>query len=362
MGRLIVAWLLEVGVSAAVAGQPELERFQDTRVEMAVPIKIVLYAPDGVAASRAMEAAFARIHELNAILSDYDPESELRRLGRASLPPEGQDSGPSLPPRGDSHLLPNGRAGKAVPVSQDLWRVLVEAQAISRRSGGAFDVTVGPVVRLWRRARRAGELPSAERLQRARDLVGYPLVRLDSQHRTVELLKPDMRLDLGGIAKGYAVDEALVAIQKRGIRRALVDAGGDIALGDPPPGRTGWRIGIARLEADGPPSRFVLLARAAIATSGDTWQYVEIGGRRYSHIVDPRTGLGLTDHSSVTVVAPKGILADALASAVSVLGPKEGLRLIEETPDTAALIVRAPQGKVETYQSARWKDLPLAAP
>jgi len=338
MGRLMAAWLLGVGISAAAAGEPGSDRFQFTRTEMAVPIKIVLYAPDGVAASRAAEAAFSRIRQLNAILSDYDPESELRRLGSASA------------------------EGKAVPVSEDLWRVLSQAQALSRRSGGAFDVTVGPVVRLWRRARRQRHLPSPERLQPARELVGYRLVGLDSRRRAVELLKPGMRLDLGGIAKGYSVDEALAVLQKQGIRRALIDAGGDIALGDPPPGKPGWRIGIARLEADGPPSRIVLLSRAAIATSGDTWQYVEIGGRRYSHIVDPRTGLGLTDHSSVTVVAPKGILADGLASAVSVLGPQQGLKLIENTPGAAALIVRAPQGKAETHQSSRWKDLPLDSP
>jgi thiamine biosynthesis lipoprotein len=349
MGRRPVAWLLAVGISVAgiislslppdprlVAGEPELGRFQFTRTEMAVPIKVVLYASDGAAASRAAEAAFARIHQLNGILSDYDAESELRRLGHAAA------------------------EGKAVPVSEDLWRVLSEAQALSRRSGGAFDVTVGPVVRLWRRARRRHRLPSPDQLQRARELVGYQLIRLDPRRHAVELLKPGMQLDLGGIAKGYAVDEALAVLRKSGIRRALVDAGGDIALGDPPPGKPGWRIGIAPLEPDGPPSRFLWLSRTGIATSGDTWQYVEIGGRRYSHIVDPHTGLGLTDHSSVTVVAPTGMLADGLASAVSVLGPQKGVKLIEESPGTAALIVRAPEGKVETYQSSHWKDLPRA--
>ena len=170
-----------------------------------------------------------------------------------------------------------------------------------------------------------------------------------------------MRLDLGGIAKGYAIDEALAVLKKSGITRALVDAGGDIALGDPPPGKQGWRIGIARLEADGPPSRILLLCRVAVASSGDTWQFVRIDGKRYSHIVDPRTGLGLTDHSSVTVVAPDGMTADGLASAVSVLGPEKGLRLIEGVPGTAGLIVLAPEGKLETHQSSRWKDLPSAA-
>lgn len=362
MGRLVAAWLLGVGISAAAAGEPVPARFQFSRTEMAVPIKLVLYAPDARAASRAAEAAFSRIRQLNGILSDYDPKSELRRLADAALPSEGDAPRTSPPSEGHRGGPPNGAAGKPVPVSDDLWRVLTHAQALSERSGGAFDVTVGPVVRLWRRARRQKELPAPQRLEAARRLVGYQFLRLDRRHQTVEFLRPGMRLDLGGIAKGYAVDEALAVLKKLGIARALVDAGGDIALGDPPPGKPGWRIGIAPLQADGPPSRMLLLSRVAIATSGDAWQYVEIGGRRYSHIVDPRTGLGLTDHSSVTVVAPSGMAADGLASAVSVLGPQQGLKLIEETPGAAALIVRAPRGKVETYQSSRWKDLPVATP
>ena len=305
---------------------------------MAVPVKIVLYAPDAATATRAAKAALARIHQLNSILSDYDPKSELRRL------------------------CDTAAAGNGVPVSDDLWRVLHHARTASRSSDGAFDVTVGPVVRLWRRARRRRTLPSPERLDSARLLVDYRLVRLDPKRHAVELLKPGMRLDLGGIAKGYALDEALRVLKKTGTNRAMIDAGGDIVLGDPPPGRPGWRIGVAPLEADGPPSRVLVLSDVAVATSGDRWQFVEIGGRRYSHIVDPRTGMALTDHGSVTVVAPDGITADALASAVSVLGPEKGLKLIESTPGAAAFIVRAPEGKIETYQSSGWKKLPAASP
>ncbi len=332
MGRLVVVFLLGVDVAAAPPEEPVLLRFQFVQTEMAIPVKIVLYAADSSTASRGAKAAFFRIHDLNAILSDYAPKSELRRLTTTAS------------------------GGKGVPVSEDLWRVLSHAQALSERSGGAFDVTVGPVVRLWRRARRRGQLPSPERLQSARSLVGYRLIRLDHANHTVELLKRDMRLDLGGIAKGYAADEALRVLKKSGINRALIDAGGDIVLGDPPPGKSGWRIGIAPLEPDGPHTRFLSLARLGVATSGDTWQHVEIAGRRYSHIVDPRTGLGLTDHSSVTVIAPDGITADGLASAVSVLGPKKGLELIEASGGAAALIMRSPQGKIKTYESSRWRE------
>ena len=301
MGKLAIVWLLGVGIPATPPQDPEPARFQFIRVEMAVPIKIVLYAPDAGTANRAAEAAFARIHQLNGILSDYDPTSELRRLCDTS------------------------EGGKSVPVSGELWEVLSHAQKLSERSDGAFDVTVGPVVRLWRRARRREELPPPQMLIDYLELVGYRHVRLDPKRKAVALLKPGMRLDLGGIAKGYAIDEALAALRQRGVCRALVDAGGDIALGDPPPNKPGWLIGVAALELGEPPSRYIWLSRTAIATSGDTWQYVEIGGRRYSHLVDPRTGVGLTDHSTVTVIAPDAITADGLASAVSVLGPKKGL-------------------------------------
>lgn len=333
----IATWLI-AAVSAGAADPPALERFEFSGVEMAVPVKIVLYASDKAIAQAAAEAAFGRMHELNGILSDYDPASELRRLCDTS------------------------GIGKATAVGDELWRVLNHAQAVSERSEGAFDVTVGPVVRLWRRARRREQLPPPERLESARKLVGYQLVRLHPEAQAVELLKSGMRLDLGGIAKGYAIDEALDTLRKNGVPRALVDAGGDIRLGAPPPDRPGWLIGVAALEADAPPSRYLWLADRAIATSGDTWQHVEIEGKRYSHLVDPRTGIGLTDHSSLTVVAPDGITADALASAVSVLGPEKGLKLVEDTPNTATFIVRAPGGRVEVCESSRWKDLPVARP
>src|SRR5262249_33303853 len=162
----------------------------------------------------------------------------------------------------------------------------------------------------------------------------------DAHHRTVELSTPRMRLDLGGIAKGYAVDAALTVLQARGIRRALVSRGGDMAVSGPPPGQHGWRIEGAPLDATNAPSRRVVsLTHARLATSGDVFQRLEIDGRRYSHIVDPHTGLGLIDHSLVTIIAPDCTTADGLATAVSVLGPERGLQLVARTPHTAALVV-----------------------
>jgi thiamine biosynthesis lipoprotein len=310
----------------------ELVRFEATQPQLGVPFKIILYAPDEAAAKGAFDAAFARIGRLNAILSDYDPHSELSLLSRT--------------------------AGSATPTatSDELWHLLSRSQDLAKRTGGAFDVTVGPYVRLWRRARRNGQMPSTPRLAEARAAVGHQYLKLDPQCQTAELLEPGMRLDLGGIAMGYAVDEALAVLRARGIARALIDASGDIGTGDPPPGKDGWTIGVVPLASDGAPSVNLLLANAAVTTSGDAFQHVVIDGRRYSHIVDPRTGLGLTDQSGVTVIAPDCTTADSLATAASVLGPEAGIELIDDTPGVAAAIVRAADGKVETHESKRFRQ------
>lgn len=299
---------------------------------MGMPFKLVLYAADADAANRASKAAYARIAELDGRLSDYQNDSELSRLSGTA----GQ--------------------GAAVPVSEDLWKVLARSQELAERSEGAFDVTVGPYVRLWRRARRQHVLPSSERLDEAGRAVGYRGMVLDEAAKQVELKRPGMRLDLGGIAAGFALDEALAVLRRQGVSRALLDASGDILVGDPPPGAAGWRIGVAPLDApDGQPSCYLTLVNAAVTTSGDAWQYVEIGGVRYSHIVDPRTGLGLTERSSVTVVAPDCTTADSLATAICVLGPEPGAALAEDTPGVAALIVREVDGKPVARSTKRWK-------
>jgi thiamine biosynthesis lipoprotein len=301
---------------------------------MGVPFRIVLYAGSQANAARAAEAAFQRVEQLNSIMSDYEADSELSKLSRTS----GQ--------------------GQEVPVSDDLWFVLKRAQELAERSGGAFDVTVGPCVVLWRRARRQHQLPDPARLAQARQAVGYQHVRLNPRRHAVQLLVPNMRLDLGGIAKGYAVDQALKALRRQGINRALVEGGGDVGVSDPPPGKMGWRVQLAPLDVtNAPAARFLLLKDAAISTSGDLYQRLEIDGKRYSHIVDPHTGIGLTDHSLVSVVAPDSITADSLTKVVSVLGPEKGLKFIEGTKGVAVHIMRNPGDNLETYESSRFKKL-----
>jgi thiamine biosynthesis lipoprotein len=241
-------------------------------------------------------------------------------------------------------------------VSADLWLVLQRAQELAERSDGAFDITVGPYVLLWRKARREHQLPDPARLEQAREAVGYRHVRLDPRRHAVELLVPDMRLDLGGIAKGYAVSEALKVLTRLGIKQALVEGGGDMAVSGPPPGKKGWRIELASLDlTNAPPSRYLSLKHLAISTSGDLYQRLEINGKRYSHIVDPRTGIGLTDHSLVSVIAPEGIAADSLTKVVSVLEPEKGMKLIEGTPRCAAHLVRSDGEKIEVYESTRFR-------
>jgi FAD:protein FMN transferase len=306
-------------------------RFEFQRAEMGVPFRIVLYAASTNAAGPAAEAAFARIKQINDIMTDYDSDSELSRLSQTSG--KNQD----------------------VPVSPDLWVVLARAQDLAQRSHGAFDVTVGPYVNLWRYARRQGTMPDPARLERARAAVGYTNMRLDPQRHSVKLLVPNMRLDLGGIAKGYAVDQALKTLDGLGITNALISGGGDMAMSGPPPGKKGWRIEFPPLDAtNAPPTRYVMLSNAGISTSGDLFQRVEIAGKRYSHIIDPRTGIGLTDHRLVTVIASNDFTADGLTKVMSVLPPKDALKFIAGTPGAVVRIVRQPSEKIEVYQSRRF--------
>jgi thiamine biosynthesis lipoprotein len=172
--------------------------------------------------------------------------------------------------------------------------------------------------------------------------------------RLVELTKPNMRLDLGGIAPGFAANEALVAMNKLGVTRALVNASGDICVGDAPPDEPAWRIDIAPLEPNGRPTQSVWLVNSSISTSGDAFQFLEINGQRYSHIVDPRTGYGVTQRSSVTVITSQGRIADGLGTAVSVLGPAKGLELIESIPGAAAYLVVIEGETPRTFASQRF--------
>lgn len=294
MNKLAGLFLGIVTVSA-IADPPEQTRYEFTQIVMGVSAHLVFFADNEQKAHDAAQKAYARLNELDGVMSDYRNDSELMSLCRSE-------------------------PGEPTPVSDDLRRVLVLAQDISRRTDGAFDCTVGPVVRLWRQARKDGQLPEAEALSSARALIGPDLFEVDEEAGAVTLSRSGIRFDLGGIGKGFAADEAIRTFESLGITSALVDLGGDLRVSAPPPGQEGWTV----VVDDGSSEPYsIRLAHGAIATSGDREQNVVIDGKRYSHIVDPRTGMSLTTRASATVLAPTGAEADALASAACVLGPTE---------------------------------------
>ncbi len=306
-----------------------LQRFEFKQPHMGTLFTITLYARDETAARVGTDAAFARIAALDHMMTDYDPESELMQLGRKPV-------------------------GEPVRVSDELFDILQQSQRVAELSGGAFDVTIGPVVRQWRRARRTGILPAPEALARVRELVGWRKLKLDPRQQTVTLTGPDMQLDLGAIAKGYAADQALAVLKSQGLPRALVAASGDIAVGDPPPGKRNWRVAVGKLDGnDDKPARILFLSNAAVSTSGDTEQFVEIGGLRYSHIVDPRTGVGLTERLQVTVIGRRATDPDAFATAASVLGVERGVALLKSQPDLEGILVRKRGRETKVFSSKR---------
>jgi FAD:protein FMN transferase len=330
--------LLAGSLLPAGPGGAELKRYEYQQILMGVPVKLIVYSRDEALANAGRHAAFDRIRQLNLIFSDYDDDSEISRLVR--------NSGPGHP----------------VMVSRELFDVLEHSLEISRQSAGAYDVTVGPLVHLWRKARRTKKLPTAQELAEAKSRVGYQFVRLDRDRRTVELLKPDMQFDFGGIVKGYAAQEARDALKTHGLPRALVALSGDIAAGDTPPDAPRWRIGIQGIgQPDAPPDQYVAIHRECISTAGDTYQFVEIGGKRYSHLLDPTTGLGITHRISVTVIALSGLDSDGLDTAAAILGPEKGLKLIESFGAQGRIVELTPAGR-KTFQTAGFAKYIAPAP
>jgi thiamine biosynthesis lipoprotein len=275
-------------------------RQEFSAVHMGVPVRISMHAPSDSVAREAARAAFARIAELDQKMSDYRPLSEVRLLSE--------------------------KPGEWQSVSPDLLAVLSKAQEVSRASAGAFDVTIGPLVQLWRQARKSGNLPDSTALADARARSGSMLLEVDSRGGKVRLQTAGMQLDLGGIAKGYIIQKALDVLRVHGVPSALIEAGGDIVVGDAPPGSDGWSVTVPGADV-AMQSRARALVNVAIATSGGSEQFIDINGTRYSHVIDPRTGLGGTGRLVVTVIAPDAALADAAATALSVMG-HDGVRAL----------------------------------
>jgi thiamine biosynthesis lipoprotein len=332
LGLAIVALSLPLYAVRPAAQENAQQAFEAVEAHMGTLFRIKLYAVSAAQAQNGFRTAFDRISQLDDELSDYKSASELSRLSHAPI-------------------------GQPVVASDDLFRVLAAAQQLAAETEGAFDVTLGPVIRLWRAARKAGEPPDAETLRKAGLRCGYRKLKVDVLHHTVELDQEDMQLDLGGIAKGFAADEALAVLRNAGISSALVAASGDLTFSDAPPGKAGWTIGVDSLdEAHAPFTRVLVLANGAISTSGDTEQFLYAGGKRYSHIIDPKTNLGLTNRVTATVIAPSGIVADSAATTICVLGDSQGLRYVDSHPDLAALLVlrsRTPPVVLQSQNFAR---------
>jgi len=279
-------------------------RFEFSELLLGTKVGIVFYANDSLAAINAADSVFLRIKELDHVLSDYNMDSELSRVSKTYQQP--------------------------IVISSDLWNVLNTAQTIAFMSGSAFDVTTGPLTLLWRRAIRRSTLPDISALGEAKKAVGYKFLYLNEQDQTVELKKINMRLDLGGIAKGYVADQALQVLMNSGYPQAVVDAGGDIAVGEAPPHTNGWEIQVFDDDVN---SKKMILANCGIAVSGDTYQYILHEGIRYSHIVDPHTGFGVTHERKVAVIGSTTMVADAWASAYSVMDWDHAALSVQERDD-----------------------------
>lgn len=285
--------LLVILLAAAACGADEA-RHEFHRPLMGTHFTIVCYTADGRRAAEAARDAFEVAGEIDRAASDYLADSELLALSKAQV-------------------------GTPVEVSATLFPILAAARGVAEKTGGAYDPTLGPLTQLWRRTRKTGALPPPAELAAAKSACGWRNFTLDADARTITLMKPGMRFDLGGIAKGHAADRMLETMASHGITRTCIVAGGDVRVGSPPPGRAAWTVGLRTFDTNTPQER-LSVSDCAVSTSGDLYQFVEIDGRRYSHILDPETGLGLTERIAVSVVAPTATLSDALATAACVAG------------------------------------------
>ncbi len=293
---------------------------------MGSPLNITIFSEDSAKASFLAKKSFQIADSLNLIFSDYLENSELNNLSKTA---------------GTNTLM---------PVSPALWDIVKQSVEASQKCNGAFDISVGSIVKLWRKARKKKVLPDKNILKKSLQSIGYQYIILDSATHSIKLLRRNTLLDLGGIAKGYVAQSIVDFCKKQGIEKGLVDAGGDLAM-------TGkdWRIGISIPNSEELVQGFLVLQNQAVATSGNMYQFIEIEGKKYSHIVNPHTGLGLTHQRNVTVIAPDGATADWLATACSVLSVRKALKLIKKMPNCELLMLEIQKGKLRKWQSEGFK-------
>lgn len=304
------AWLWAAGTGAAP--EAPLVRHEASRMSMGCAYAIVAYGHDGGALPGIVEAAFDEVDRMDRLMSHYKPESALSRLNR------------------------EGAAGP-VAVDPELFGLIAESLRYSRESDGAFDITVGPLMKAWGFFRGGGRVPGDDELAAVRSRVGYEHVILDAARKTVRFDRPGVELDLGGIAKGYAVDKAVELLRRRQVAAALVSAGGSTVYGlGAPPGKPAWEVAVQDPVDPDTTALTVRLNDRALSVSGSYEKSFEKDGVRYSHIMDPRTGRPVQGVLSVAVLTGDGTAGDALDDVLFVLGVSRSRAYLKRLPGTEA--------------------------
>lgn len=313
--------------SVATVGSEATKLFVQSAHAMGTVFTIYLYAREQALASVAFEAAFEEIERLEEALSNYRESSELSRINRLA-------------------------ARQDVTTDPEVFDLIATSLAFSRRSGGAFDVTVGPLMRAWGFFRGDGRYPSGEELRLARENVGWEKVQLDPTRRAVHFLAPGVELDLGAIGKGYAVDRVVEVLRGAGENAALVDAGSSTlyAMGTPP-GKNGWTVRVPNPADRSQTVSTVTLRNASLSTSGSYEKFFQLAGRRYCHVMDARNGMPVPGILQTTLVASDATTSDALSNAMFVMGPEPGKELLAGVPDSWGLWIL---GEPDAQQVVEW--------
>ena len=325
-------FLVAAFICIAIKGSAQQKRFSFSEPKMGSPFSIVFYANDNTQASHLAKQCFKLVDSFVFIFSDYIDSSELSKLS-----------------------LSAGRKDAAVPVSPTMFDILLKAKNAFDKSDGAFDITIGPLSKFWRKCRKAKQFPTDDAVQSAKKLTGFNKLTLDTINKKVTLSQTGMQLDLGGIAQGYIAQKVIDYLYGQQINQALVNASGDIVISGAPPGLKGWTVGVNVPETtDELLPRTLMLQHKAITTSGDAYQFIEYDGKRYSHIIDPRSGYGVTYQRNVTAIANDGTTADWLATAGSVLSIKKAKKLAAQL-GAEILIAEIKNGKPVFYSTKGFK-------
>jgi thiamine biosynthesis lipoprotein len=313
--RLGCASLLLALFTASSAAAPELavQMFHKSKYTMGTVFDVVVYDTSSTHAEQAMDAALEEIVRLDWVMSDYKPASELSKLNLSAH-------------------------NQVQTISPDLYRVISESLPYSKLSGGKFDVTIAPLADRWKAALRGEPAPTPAEQQALRECVGYEKVQMIPPNQ-IEFHSPCLRIDLGSIGKGYAVDRAAEILRARGIKNALIDAGGSTFYGmGAPPGSAGWLVPLRDPSQKIDPQ--VLLCENSASTSEQTPKSL-LGNDAAGHIIDPADGTPLKTRYALSVVTRTGTASDALSTTLLLVGPEKGKALVEGVTDTAAIWVSA---------------------